>query len=104
MTADDISLRQRLQLTLRQAVMRRRERGIKSVMAGSGLLHHRIEDVGGLIDGVRHLVSPRLVGEAILTVGAALTEVPDATTAGAIAIGRSAACRIGLPRRSSRGR
>lgn len=86
MTADDISLRQRLRLLLRQAVMRRRERGIKSVMGESGLLHHRIEDVGGLIDGVRHLVSPRLVGEAILTVGAALTEVPE-HYCGAVAIG-----------------
>jgi predicted nucleotide-binding protein (sugar kinase/HSP70/actin superfamily) len=55
-------------------------------MEESGLLHHRIEDVGGLIDGVRHLVSPRLVGEAILTVGAALTEVPE-HYCGAIAIG-----------------
>jgi hypothetical protein len=55
-------------------------------MAGSGLLHRRLEDVGGLIDGVRHLVSPRLVGEAILTVGAALTEVPE-HYCGAIAIG-----------------
>jgi len=86
MTADDISFRQRLRLLLRQAVMRRRERGIKGVMEESGLLHHRIEDVGGLIDGVRHLVSPRLVGEAILTVGAALTEVPE-HYCGAIAIG-----------------
>jgi len=55
-------------------------------MKGSGLLHPRLEDVGRLIDGVRHLISPRLVGEAILTVGASLTEVLE-EYCGVIAIG-----------------
>ena len=86
MTADDISFRQRLRLMVRQAVMRRRERLVKKAMTPSGLLPYRLEDVGSLIGGVRHLVSPQLVGEAILTVGAALTEVPE-HYCGAIAIG-----------------
>ncbi|MGE5800244.1 MAG: acyl-CoA dehydratase activase-related protein, partial [Syntrophaceae bacterium] len=86
MTADDITFRQWLQLTLRQAVMKRRERLLKGVMRSSGLLHHRLEDVGRLIDGVRHLINPRLVGEAILTVGASLTEILE-DYCGVIAIG-----------------
>jgi len=86
MTADDISVRQRLQLMLRQAVMRRQERILKGLLRPSGLFHYRLEDVDRLIDGVRHLLSPRLVGEAILTVGAALTEVLE-DYCGVIAIG-----------------
>jgi predicted CoA-substrate-specific enzyme activase len=86
MTADDITFRQWLQLTLRQTVMKRRERLLKGVMKGSGLLHHRLEDVSRLIDGVRHLINPQLVGEAILTVGASLTEILEGYC-GVIAIG-----------------
>ncbi len=86
MTADDITMRQWLQLALRQAVMKRQERLLKGIMKRSGLLHPRLEDVGRLIDGVRHLISPRLVGEAILTVGASLTEVLE-DYCGVIAIG-----------------
>ena len=86
MTADDITVRQWLQLALRQTVMKRQERLLKGVMRRSGLFHPRLEDVGRLIDGVRHLISPRLVGEAILTVGASLTEVLE-EYCGVIAIG-----------------
>jgi hypothetical protein len=66
--------------------MKRQERLLKGVMRRSGLFHPRLEDVGRLIDGVRHLISPRLVGEAILTVGASLTEVLE-EYCGVIAIG-----------------
>ena len=86
MTADDITVRQWLQLLLRQTVMRRQERYLKNIMKQSGLLHYRLEDVGRLIDRVRHLINPRLVGEAILTVGASLTEVLE-EYCGVIAIG-----------------
>jgi hypothetical protein len=55
-------------------------------MRESGLLHQRLEDVDRLIDRVRHLMNPRLVGEAILTVGASLTEVLE-EYCGVIAIG-----------------
>ena len=86
MTADDITFRQWLQLALRQTVMKRQERLLKGIMRRSGLFHPRLEDVGRLIDGVRHLINPRLVGEAILTVGASLTEVLE-EYCGVIAIG-----------------
>jgi len=86
MTADDITFRQWLQLALRQTVMKRQERLLKGVMEGSGLLHPRLEDVRRLIDEVRHLINPRLVGEAILTVGASLTEILE-EYCGVIAIG-----------------
>jgi len=52
----------------------------------SGLVHYRLEDVDRLIDRVRHLMNPRLVGEAILTLGASLTEVLE-EYCGVIAIG-----------------
>ena len=59
---------------------------MKGVMRKSGLFHHRLADVGRLINGVKHLMSPRLVGEAILTVGASLTEILE-EYCGVIAIG-----------------
>jgi predicted CoA-substrate-specific enzyme activase len=86
MTADDITFRQWLQLALRQTVMGRQERYLKGLMGKSGLLHQRFEDVDRLIDRVSHLMNPRLVGEAILTVGASLTEVLE-DYCGVIAIG-----------------
>jgi predicted CoA-substrate-specific enzyme activase len=86
MTADGITFRQWFQLLLRQTVMRHQERYLKSVMRKSGLLRYRLEDVDHLIDRVRHLLDPRLVGEAILTVGASLTEVLE-DYCGVIAIG-----------------
>jgi predicted nucleotide-binding protein (sugar kinase/HSP70/actin superfamily) len=86
MTADDITFRQWFQLLLRQTVMGRQERYLKGLMRKSGLLHDRLEDVDRLIDRVRHLMNPRLAGEAILTVGASLTEVLE-DYCGVIAIG-----------------
>jgi predicted CoA-substrate-specific enzyme activase len=86
MTADDITFRQWLQLLLRQTVMGRQERYLKGLMRKSGLLHDRLEDVDRLIDRVRHLMNPQLAGEAILTVGASLTEVLE-DYCGVIAIG-----------------
>jgi predicted nucleotide-binding protein (sugar kinase/HSP70/actin superfamily) len=45
-----------------------------------------MEDVDHLIHMARPLINPRLTGEAILTVGAAIAEVPE-PYCGAIAIG-----------------
>ena len=77
---------QELSLRFRLAWMRHYERTIKGALSRSGLMQPVMEDVGHLIRMARPLINPRLTGEAILTVGAAIAEVPE-PYCGAIAIG-----------------
>jgi predicted CoA-substrate-specific enzyme activase len=77
---------ERIFLTLRALMMRRYEKTIKAIFTRSGLIQPPMEDVAHLIEKARRLIHPRLTGEAILTVGASIAEVP-ASYCGAIAIG-----------------
>ncbi len=86
LTAVPLSLRERVSLFLKSGFMRNRERRLREIMARSGLLPLGAVDVDHLIQHTRHLIDPALTGEAILTVGAALNEVPE-RYCGAIAIG-----------------
>ena len=83
---EPLTIPQKFRLTIRNAVQVHDEKRIKSILAGSGLVHADTVDVQGVIDSASPYISPALPGEAILTIGGALTEV--ATHAcGAIAIG-----------------
>ncbi len=73
-------------LALRSFFMRRYEKDFKEIMAEKGLLPCHLEDVDKLINKATHVIDPRLTGEAILTVGGALAEVPRHYS-GVIAIG-----------------
>ncbi|MCX7772109.1 MAG: CoA activase, partial [Clostridia bacterium] len=53
------------------------EEEIKAILARSGLYRMSETDVEHLVDSARALVSPRLTGETILTVGAALAELVE---------------------------
>ncbi|TFH40014.1 MAG: hypothetical protein E4G96_08255 [Chrysiogenales bacterium] len=86
MTSRIPTLGQELSLRFRLAWMRHYERMIKGTLSRSGLMQPVMEDVGHLIRMARPLINPRLTGEAILTVGAAIAEVPE-PYCGAIAIG-----------------
>ncbi len=79
-------LRGRVTMGLRTAWMKRQERMLKGIMADTKFSNCRLEDVERQIDNVRHLINPELTGEAILTIGAAMTEVPH-HYCGVIAIG-----------------
>lgn len=79
-------LKSRTKLSLRNFVMKGYERGLKGVMAQDGFLPGQREDVEQVIENARHLISPQLSGEAILTIGSALTEIPRHYS-GMIAIG-----------------
>ena len=79
-------LRGRLSRAVRGAVMRRGERSLKEAMARSGLYALHEEDVGAAIECARPYLDPRLTGEAVLTIGGCLHEVPS-RACGAIAIG-----------------
>jgi predicted nucleotide-binding protein (sugar kinase/HSP70/actin superfamily) len=62
------------------------ERRIKSILSRSGLTHAESPDVAALIRTAMPYVSSNLPGEAILTVGGAISEIVD-RACGVIAIG-----------------
>jgi Uncharacterized protein conserved in bacteria len=55
--------------------MRRYEKTYKKVMIQSDLFQYRLENVDHIISNIQHLINPELTGEAVLTVGAAITEI-----------------------------
>lgn len=79
-------LKERASLWLRSWWMRRCEKAIKSALAQSGLVAYRLEDVDRMIRNVRPFLNPELTGEAVLTIGASLTEILG-HCCGVIAIG-----------------
>ncbi|MFP3999459.1 MAG: acyl-CoA dehydratase activase [Desulfobacterales bacterium] len=81
-----MSLGQRLKFKLRKIFLDRYEKRISSTLAKSGLSHSTSSEVQSLIENASSYISPRLGGEAILTVGAALTEIAS-EVCGVIAIG-----------------
>jgi predicted nucleotide-binding protein (sugar kinase/HSP70/actin superfamily) len=80
------NLRERLSLLLRSAWMRNYEKTFKKIMERSGLYTYQLDDVDHLIEESRHLINPELTGEAVLTIGAAVTEILH-RYCGVIAIG-----------------
>ncbi len=85
-SARGIDLKGRVKLFLRSWWMRSYERELSEIIARADLLPCRLEDVDLVIDNARHIINPELSGEAILTIGGALTEVPKHYD-GVIAIG-----------------
>ena len=80
------TLKERISLSLRYLWMRNYERKFKKIMAQCGAIPFPLERVGHLVEEVRDIISPYLTGEAILTIGGAITEVPYRYQ-GVIAIG-----------------
>ena len=76
----------RLSLLLRTAFMKKYERAFRKILSKSGLCSNALENVNHMIKHTCHLMKPELVGEAILTTGAAMNEVLD-RYCGVIAIG-----------------
>jgi len=62
------------------------EKIIKQIFAKSGFYEYRMVNVEKIISNVKDLISPRLTGEAILTIGSAITEIVDEVS-GVISIG-----------------
>jgi predicted nucleotide-binding protein (sugar kinase/HSP70/actin superfamily) len=80
------NFREWLSLLLRSTWMRNYEKTFKKIMERSGLYTYRLDDVDHLIKESRHLINPELTGEAVLTIGAAVTEIVH-RYCGVIAIG-----------------
>ncbi len=76
----------RLALFYRSRMIRKYERKIKKIWSDCGLIHYKLDDVKHILHSVSHLISPELKGEAILTIGSAMTEILD-PFCGVIAIG-----------------
>ncbi len=70
-------LKKRLALLYRSYFLRKYEKKIKDLWKKSGLVHAKSDRINHLLDHVGHVISPELKGEAILTVGAGITEVLD---------------------------
>jgi predicted CoA-substrate-specific enzyme activase len=51
------------------------DRKIRKILSRSGLFFYEVLDVNDLVEAGKKFISPRLTGEAILTVGAALHEI-----------------------------
>lgn len=62
------------------------EKEIKKIFAKSNLYEYNLVNIDKIINNAKHAISPRLSGEAILTVGSALTEIIDEVS-GIISIG-----------------
>ncbi|MCJ7615544.1 MAG: activase, partial [Desulfobacterales bacterium] len=75
-----------LEFIIKKKFMSRYENRIKSILSRSGLVHAKPLDMESIINNASPFISPHLGGEAILTVGGALTEVAS-HVCGAIAIG-----------------
>ncbi len=80
------TIKDRLSLFIRTFYMKRYERAFREILSKSNLCTNKLEDVDHIIKHTRHLMSPELVGEAILTTGAAINDVLD-YYCGVIAIG-----------------
>lgn len=64
----------------------RYEKEIKAIFSQSGLYKYSLMEIDKIVSRVEHLISPELSGEAILTIGAAITEILD-DVVGVISIG-----------------
>lgn len=83
---EQMTWREKIGLGLKQRSMKKTEMRIKQILARSGLIHCHEVDIPDIIRHAYPYISPEHLGEAILTVGSALSEV-GSRACGVIAIG-----------------
>jgi predicted nucleotide-binding protein (sugar kinase/HSP70/actin superfamily) len=83
---DHLRASQKFKLKIRNLVQRHDEERIKSALAQSGLVRAEAVDVAGVVREAGSYISPALQGEAVLTIGGALSEIVT-HSCGVIAIG-----------------
>jgi len=76
----------KLRIWLKQSIMLKDERRIKKLLSASGLIHAEPIDVDMLVENAKDYISHHLAGEAVLTIGGAMSDVVS-HTCGVIAIG-----------------
>ncbi len=80
------STTEKLKLFIKMKFIAAYEKRIKSTLSGSGFVQAERIDIQRIIRNSSAYISPNLTGEAILTIGSAITEIAS-TTCGIIAIG-----------------
>jgi len=82
----DLGIKDKLGLFLKERIQIRLERKVKKLLSKSGLCEESMIDVDKTMGYGRELISEKLIGESILTVGLALREILD-DACGIITIG-----------------
>ncbi len=85
-TTDKYNFRSRLKYRIKKTVQINIEKKVRKILARSGFCESDVIDIEIIINSAKHLVSPALTGEAILTVGSALHEILN-NVSGVISIG-----------------
>lgn len=75
--SEDADIKDKLNVLVESIVRVRFEKEIKQIFAKSNLYQYHPVDVEQIIENAQDLISPHLSGEAILTIGTAITEVID---------------------------
>jgi predicted nucleotide-binding protein (sugar kinase/HSP70/actin superfamily) len=89
-----LSAKEKASLFLRSTWMKKYERTITKILAGSGLIPNRTEDIPHIVEQASPIINPLLLGEAVLPWGRPLRKFRLLTAA--LRLGLSAACRIGF--------
>ncbi len=82
----NMSLLEKARFYLRQMFMGRQEKRVFSSLARTDMVCHHPVDIRTIVENGAPYISPNLGGEAILTVGSAMTEIAE-SVCGVIAIG-----------------
>jgi len=82
----NMSKMEKLEFMLRKKTMARYKKRIKSILSCSGFINKEPLKIKSVINNAAPYISPRLAGEAILTVGSSLTEIAS-HACGVISIG-----------------
>lgn len=82
----DMSTMEKLEFMLKKKIMGQYEKHLKSTLSRSGLLDSKPVDLNAVLANGSPFYSPNLTGEAILTVGSAMSEIVS-HSCGVIAIG-----------------
>jgi predicted CoA-substrate-specific enzyme activase len=83
---EDMTIMDKVKFKIRNKFQARYEKRIKSILSTSGLVHAKPLDMETIIKNASPYISRNLPGEAVLTIGASMTEVVS-HSCGVIAIG-----------------
>jgi predicted CoA-substrate-specific enzyme activase len=84
--SEDAGLGDKINVLIESYFRRKYEREIKKILARSGLCEYHLIDVDRVIATAEELISPHILGEAILTIGTSINEIIDRVD-GVITIG-----------------
>jgi predicted nucleotide-binding protein (sugar kinase/HSP70/actin superfamily) len=84
--SEDADLGDKINVLIESYFRRKYEREIKEILARSGLCEYHLIDVDRVIATAEDLISPHILGEAVLTIGTSINEIIDRVD-GVITIG-----------------